>query len=619
MSRRLPVIVIIVGIIVAGLVIDRTRDDTPVATEEASVDDVVFPIAAGPGALSSTWFCAGGTGDEERFADHTVEIANRSEQAVTVALTVFGGSVAPPLTTVEPEDLDEEAGDEEASDEDGSGEESGGEEETTDTTTESGSSDDGERPASTDPEPEEQRIEIPARSQQTVRLGDVIEAPIVSALVEAPSGGIVVEHRVTSVHGFDVKPCATAGATTWHFPYGDTTVDARELLVLFNPFPDDAIVDGRFSTEDGVREPERFDGLVVPGRGSIAVDLGDDVTRREEVAGTSTARAGRIVVDRIVRIDRDTDRGLTVQSGVPVPQGTWVFPDGRLSDTLREEYVVYNPGEELAEVAIEFVLDEPETNGIPEPIDLSLPPGAHQVIDVNADGRVPANVSHSAVVRSENGVPVVAERLIFAAGESSGARKGISVSTGSPVESEEWAFAAGAVNDTSDEWIVILNLDPQILAEVDVTAVTGGQLVPVSGLQGLEIGPGQRLAIRVGEHIGNREPLPLLVTSSEPVVVERGMYRVGRDQRGMSNAVGVPSELGIRLPIDPLEAPVTDDLGEEPTEPTDGDEGVPEAPDDVELPDPDQTIVIDDPDAEADAPARSSSTSSTTAAEEPDD
>ena len=73
--------------------------------------------------------------------------------------------------------------------------------------------------------------------------------------------------------------------------------------MLFNPFPDDAIVDGVFSTEDGIRQPERFDGLVVPGRGTVAVDLGDDVTRREEVAATITARNGRIVVDRILRLD----------------------------------------------------------------------------------------------------------------------------------------------------------------------------------------------------------------------------------------------------------------------------------------------------------------------------
>ena len=572
MNRRLPIVVIILGVLAAGLLVDGARDDAEVRSEEASVDDVAFPVAPDAGALSSTWFCAGGTGDEEAFADHVVEIANDGERPVSVSMTVFGGFVAPPLASVEPEDLDEEPEGEDPP-------------ETTSTT---------EAPAP--PAPVNQQIEVPARSVERVRLGDVLEAPVVSALVEAPSGSIVVEHRITSVHGFDVKPCATEGATTWHFAYGDTTVDARELLVLFNPFPDDAIVDGRFSTEDGVREPERFDGLVVPGRGTVAVDVGDDVTRREEVAATIRARTGRIVVDRIVRVDSDPDRGLTLQLGVPNPQEAWVYPDGRLSETLREEYVVYNPTDELAEVEIQFILDEPEVNGIPESVDLSLPPGAHQVVDVNADGRVPARVSHTGVVRSANGVPVVAERLIFASGAD---RRGISVTTGSPLESQRWSFAAGAVTESVDEWLVIVNLDPQILAEVDVTALAGGQAVPVADLQGIEIGPGERLAIRVGERISNREQLPIVVTSTEPVVVERGLYEVGED-RGISNAVGIPSPEGLRRPLDPLDAPVEDDLGEVPTDDTDGSD-VPEAPDDVELPEPDETIVIDDADADAEA------------------
>ena len=602
MNRRLPVVVIIVGLLAAALVFDGTRDDTAVVSEEPTVDQSVFPIAADPGALSSTWFCAGGTGTdgEDAFADHSVEIANPTGSAVTVTLTAFGGTVAPPLASVDPEDLDGE------------------------TTTSTTATTTTTAPAATVPEPVTQQIEVPARGRQGLRLGDLVAAPVVSALVEAPSGGIVVEHLVSSVHGFDVKPCATSAAPEWHFAYGDTTVASRELLVLFNPFPDDAIVDGRFSTEDGIREPERFDGLVVPGRGTLAVDVGDDVTRREEVAATITTRSGRIVVDRIVRVDGETDRGLTLQLGVPAPQRTWVFPDGLTSETVREEYVVYNPGAEQAEVEIELVLDDPETNGIPESIDLSLPPGTHQTIDVNADGRVPVDVAHSGIVRSANGVPIVAERVLFSSGED---RRGIAVTTGSPVEAEEWHFAFGSVSERMDEFLVLVNLDPQILAEIDVTAVVNGQLVPVADLQGIELGGSERLAIRVGEHISNRPELPLVITSSEPIVVERALYRVGEDRRGISNALGVPAPAGIRIPADPLTAAGADDLDDPAGDPTDeggadGDEEIPDAPADVDLPDPDETIVIDDPDAEADQPTTSTTaaaTTSTTAAGEGDD
>ncbi|MGK2929769.1 MAG: DUF5719 family protein [Acidimicrobiales bacterium] len=593
MNRRIAVVVILVGAILAALVFDRADDDAGSESAAAVPDASVFPVVSDPDHLSSTWFCAGGTADEEAFADHVIQVANPTDTPVTVTLTAFAGVIAPPLETVQGEDLDEPL-------------EEDGEAPETETTTEP-------EPETEVPDPVEAVYEVPAFTRQTVTLRDLLQAPVASALVEADAGGIVVEHEVTSVHGHDAKPCVTSAASTWHFAWGDTTVDARELLVLFNPFPDDAIVDGRFSTEDGARQPERFDGLVVPGRSTLAVDLGDDVTRREEIAATITARNGRIVVDRILRIDGDPDRGLTVQSGVPEPQGTWVYPDGFVSEAVREEYVVYNPTAELAEVEIEFVVENPEENGIPAPVDLSLAPGTHQVVDLGEDGRIPVDVAHAGIVRSVNGVPIVAERVQYSAGRG---RRGISVTTGSPVEAEEWNFAAGAVTDDRDEWLVLVNLDAEILAEVDVTAVIGGQAVPLSGLQGLELAAGERRAIRLGEHISNRPDLALVVTSSEPIVAERSLYRLGDDERGITSAVGVPSPVGLRLPPDPLAASVdVGDAPQEDEEPEAGPGGAPVAPDDVELPSPDQTIVIDDPDAEAEERGSTTSEPTTTAAE----
>lgn len=301
-----------------------------------------------------------------------------------------------------------------------------------------------------------------------------------------------------------------------------------------------------------------------------------------------------------------------MQTGVPEAQGVWVYPDGFVSEDVREEYVVYNPGEELAEVEITIQLDEPDVNGVPEAVDLSLAPGTHQVVDLAADELIPAGVAHSAVVRSANGVPVVAERVLKSEGSS---RKGVSVTTGSPVEAERWAFAAGATTDSSDEWLVLVNLDPQILAEVEITAVAAGQLVPVADLQAVSLEAGSRLAIRLGEKI-SRDDLSVVVTSSEPIVVERGLYRVGEDERGMSNAVGVPAPEGLRIPPDPLDAEVEADLGDDtdPLTPTPDDDQAPTAPDDVELPEPDETIVIDDPDAEAETPTSSTTSSAPTTA-----
>ena len=423
-----------------------------------------------------------------------------------------------------------------------------------------------------------------------------------SALVESGAGGLVVEHEVSSIHGFDAKPCATGASDQWHFAWGTTERDARELLVLFNPFPADAIVDGRFSTEDGIREPARWDGLVVPRRSTIAIDLGDDVTRRAEVAASITARTGRLVVDRIVRVNEDGGaRGLTVASGVAEPQQAWVFPDGFLSDEVTERYAVYNPTDQAAEAEIDVLLDRPEENGVPEPIALSLAPGAHTVVDIGADGRVPAGLGHAAVVRSSNGVPIVAERVLTSSLQN---RRGITVMSGSPVVSNEWSFAAGALNDDWDEVLLVVNLDPQVIAEVDVFAVSEGQMVPISELQGVEVGANSRLAVKLGAHI-RRDDLAIQVRSTEPVVVERGLHRVGADARGVSTSIGVPGTNGLGLPPGPVVEDLNADLGDVPTSAVDD---VPAAPDDVQLPESDQTIVIEDPNADAADPSQGSTT-----------
>lgn len=578
MNRRVAVLVILCSLVVGGLVLDRSTDDDVVVAETPGVDATVFPVAGEPSDLASTWFCAGGTADEEAFADHVIAVLNPTESAMRVSITAFAGTVAPPSVTA---------------DVDGEGETT----ETTETTEATETTETTEAAPDRSREPVVRELEIAPRTRRRLALSELVSAPVASALVESSSGGLVVEHEVSSIHGYDAKPCATSASDQWHFAWGTTEREARELLVLFNPFPDDAILDGRFSTEDGVREPVRFDGLVVPGRSTLAVDLGDDVTRRAEVAASITARTGRVVVDRIVRVNEEGGvRGLTVQLGVPRPQLMWIYPDGFTSEDVQETYVVYNPGDDVAEVELAFVLDDPEIHGIPEPVDLSLAPGAHAVVDVAAEGRVPAGLGHAAVVRSLNSVPVVAERVLASSVPD---RAGLTVTTGSPVSSSEWFFAAGAVSDRFDEVLLVYNPDPVVLTEIDVFAVVNGQAVPVSGHQDVVVEAGERLAIRLGQEI-RRDDLAVFVRSSEPVIVERGLYRVGEDARGASTSIGVPGSSGLRIPQDPLEVEAGTEVDDELDEaPTDEDDEPPVAPDDVDLPEPDETIVIDDPDAEA--------------------
>jgi hypothetical protein len=401
------------------------------------------------------------------------------------------------------------------------------------------------RPEDALPPPATSPLEVPARSRVEIRLAELVEAPLASAVVELPGGDVAVEHRIEGPLGTDTAPCATSASPEWHFAWGATTRDAREVLVFFNPFPDDAVLDGTFMTEEGPRETVRFEGFVVPGRSVVGVELGSDITVREQIAASFRARSGRVIIDRIQRFDGSNGReSLTVRLGMPVPAEQWFFPDGLIGDGIREQYVVYNPTERSAEVELDIVPDDPATNGRPEPFALTLLPGAFEVVDVGADGRVPVDVAHTGIVRSLDGVPVVAERVITAVEPAD--RRGVSVATGSPVAATTWLFPGGGTSDERDEWIYLYNPSNEFLAEVSITGLAGGQELAIEGLQSFELGPAQRRAIRLGERV-QRDDLPLIVTSSEAIVAERGLYG---GSRGIGNAIGIPSATGVEAPAD---------------------------------------------------------------------
>jgi hypothetical protein len=311
----------------------------------------------------------------------------------------------------------------------------------------------------------------------------------------------------------------------------------RELLVFMNPFPDDATVDVAFATDEGVRTTVRFSGFVVPGRSVVGAYVDEDVTRKEQVSAQVTVRGGRLVVDRVQTFTAvDGREGLTVGLGAPVSAETWMFPDGLTGPGLAEQIVVYNPGSRVAETQVEVRLDDPDTNGVPEPFELTVPPGRFAVLNLQEEDRIPAGVGHSSIVRSVNGIPVVAERAVAATQGAS--RKGVSTALGSPLAGPTWYFPGGGTSAERDEWITLFNESDDHKVTFSVTAMAGGQELAVQDLQGVEVAPGGRITIRIGNRI-LREDLPLMVTADGPIVAERGLYR-GGGGKGLSQSMGIP-------------------------------------------------------------------------------
>lgn len=494
--RRLPavagVVAVVAAVVAAGGAVDRRGEAAPAdpATSTTLAPDVLASLAPAPSSLGSTWYCAGGTARDGGSADHRVVVVNPGEVAVEATLTVYAGGLA---------------------------------------------NDD----AAPDLEPVTRDLEVPARGRVAVRLADVVEAQFAAALVEVAGGEVVVEHVVRGGDDLDAAPCATTPSPTWYAASGQTTRDARDLLTLFNPFPDDAVVDIGFTTPEGIREVVDYQGFVVPAQRVVVVDVGAAVQRHPQVAITVAARAGRLVADRIQVYDGEGDMpaGLALVPTAPAAALLWQFPDGFKTDGLREVVTVYNPSATTAEVDVELVVDEspdPAVVTAVEPFQLSIPPGRFAQVDIPSAERVPSGLGHAIVVRSQNGVPVVAERSVGS--QDPAPRTGYSATLGSPVVAQRWLTAVGGTGEGESLFLVVLNPSTDTIASVSIATPTPGQLLDVEGLQDLEVQPGTRLRIDLGEHV-NRDFLPLVVTATQPVVVERGMFPV---TGGIAQSMALP-------------------------------------------------------------------------------
>lgn len=490
---RLPALLLVPGLIVAAAVVERRGLGPERAAGTAEAVEVPMPAAAAPGAASSTFFCAGGTatGSDDGAAEHTVVVANGSGEPRRGRLTAYPseGAVA------------------------------------------------------------SREFDLPPHARVDLVVSELVRAPHAAALVELDGGEVAVQHELSGPTGRATGACASAPATSWYFPSGTTRPGTRMILSVFNPFPGSAVLDIVFETEDGTtRRPQQYESLVVPGASLVALDVTDVVTLREELFATVVARSGRVVVDQIQTSDgsEGSPRGLSVTLGAPAPATAWVFPDGIGALGYGERIVVANPADRIAEVDVQVLLDDPERNGVAEPFEVSIGAGSYEVVDVFADGRVPPGVAHQIVVRSRNGVAVVAQRVVT--GGADAAQPGLSATIGSPGVATRWLVPVGSVEAASGAAVIVSNPSATGTATVVLRVLAGGRYEVVQGLDGVVIEAGGRRVIDLGTDALGLRPLALEVGSDRPVTVEsRFGFAEGDD---FSYLVAVPVLGSLGAPVD---------------------------------------------------------------------
>jgi hypothetical protein len=468
MTERRILTIVLVAVLLGGAgLADRARRPEPAAVPAAAIGPQARPIDGG----ASTWYCPLATAQSGGAADGTIDIENTRGTPLDGVVSMFPAS-GPPVT---------------------------------------------------------QPVRAAARSRLSMHEADFLHSPGVGAVVEFKQGGVAVEQTITGAQGESTTPCATGAGDEWYVAEGSTALNNSMFLGLFNPFPDDAITDMDFATDQGRAAPGVFQGVVVPARSVVVVNVGDHVRRRDHVAARIRARRGRIVVGRI-QVRTQPRNGLVAALAAPATRRLWDFPDGISGDTAAERFHFYNPSSKEATVQLALTLDQ----GAAEPFDdIKVPAGGRLTFDPGSESRVPKGVGHSATVRSN--VPIVVERSIDYAPPTP--RTGLTLTLGAVVQARHWLLPQGGVGDTSEEWVVVHNRGRR-RARVTLVAVTGGHRIALEGLTNIDIPAGQRRSIRLLDSVAPRPDLPLAVDATQPVVVERVLARVGR--AGVSQTIAIP-------------------------------------------------------------------------------
>lgn len=496
--RWLPFLAL-VAVIAASVAVSRQDQAPDPVRDRPPAPATRLPVASRADALSTAWYCAGGSASgAEGPAELSVVIANAESRGATAEVTAVGSE--------------------------------GGE-------------------AST-------RVTVPANGRVRVVGSDLLSDAWIGMSVEVLGGRATVEREVSGPLGFDVSPCSAAAATRWYVPSGSTVRGAQLDLVLFNPFPDDTSVDITFATDEGLRSPRALKGFSVPGRSVRVVPQDALPARRPEVAATISARTGRLVVDRVQRYDGTGDAvagtgddpvaspapvGMASTAAIPARAARWIFPDAVVVEGTRTQLAVFNPSTRSARVDVIVAHEDPERYPEVEPIELTLRPRSEELVDLTQVVGISPGAPFSLDVRSLDGVAVIAEQLSFGvpaaetAPDASAAEpvSGFAVVPGAPVAATSWLLASRGSSSRRAATVVVANPGARSV-KVQVAELTDGRREAVAGAA-MTVGPGER---RVVDLAAGATSAALLVTAEGPVVV--GHTVVGLRGRGVAQALATP-------------------------------------------------------------------------------
>jgi hypothetical protein len=214
-----------------------------------------------------------------------------------------------------------------------------------------------------------------------------------------------------------------------------------------------------------------------------------------------------------------------VTLGAPSAGTSWAFPDGLTGNGIDEQYLVYNPGAQTADVRLAVWLQQ----GTAEPFDITVGPYSEDAIIAENEARIPGGVSHTATLVSTNGVPVVAARTVAAHQVTVGntVRSGIGTLIGERMTARHWLIPATGADSGHVGQVVVANPGSR---PATVTVQDGSHsqtlTVPAAGRAATPVAAGAERSLEV--------------SGPDQVYVEYDLFGSGSQAAAFSLASAVP-------------------------------------------------------------------------------
>lgn len=297
------------------------------------------------------------------------------------------------------------------------------------------------------------------------------------------------------VPGLGAARCSKTASTHWYFAEGSSALGADQRLVIYNPFPDEAVVAVSLFTPDGQQGNANLsEGIAVPARETTVIELNRYIRQQPAVGAVVVANRGRVIAWRAMQDDGEgRPNGVQFTLGATAPANQWFFPEGAVDDDTHERISLLNPSEEEA-VAIVSLSSSEQTIQPPELLEVVIPPRTLQRIALrDFVGGSDSNLGGAGVIIRTTSGRLVAERTVYYESDSV---TGTASEVGAARTSPEW-YVGPAVRKPDSDHVVLLNPGAEPVT-VSLSLLNEQQdLLQPGALQDLALEPGTQLRVAV--------------------------------------------------------------------------------------------------------------------------